>query len=483
MSLINQMLKDIEKRSSSQEAQNGVAPPGTVPTASRRRRPKWWAGASVMLLVLAAFVWWRGFERTESTVASIETAKTVASPPAAQIVSSGTKNQVPAIEEAPPVSIDNLRIDEHDHRLQIEVSFSRTPVYRLAVAEQGKQLVVELPVKTRLSAALPDTSALALVRSVVSEKDGQGTRLVFSFNQACQYRELTLDASPGGEGRLLSFNVQPEPLAVAAIVPEPRPGTDAEKSVRTEVSTDEVPSSPLAVADHQANVAPIPAHEPEASEMTRQKLPVTPRERAARYYREGFSALRQGNPRAAETDLRAALAIEPQHTDARDLLLRLLAQQGRDAERKALLAEAVRDVPQHLPYRLAYARLLIESGALTEAREILVGKPRPPVVEAQGLYAMLATVCQRLGRYDEAVQTYRQLLAVKPGKATWWLGLGIALEGALLKDQARQAYGQALARGGLSSGVQTYIRQRLRALENEQFRQPAAGVNAGKETT
>lgn len=96
---------------------------------------------------------------------------------------------------------------------------------------------------------------------------------------------------------------------------------------------------------------------------------------------------------------------------------------------------------------------------------------------------MLATVCQRLGRYDEAVQTYRQLLAVKPGKATWWLGLGIALEGALLKDQARQAYGQALARGGLSSGVQTYIRQRLRALENEQFRQPAAGVNAGKETT
>jgi MSHA biogenesis protein MshN len=177
--------------------------------------------------------------------------------------------------------------------------------------------------------------------------------------------------------------------------------------------------------------------------------------------------------------LRTALAMEPAHTGARDLLLRVLVQQNRQAEVRDLLVEGIREVPQHLPWRIHFAHLLVEEGDLDQARQELTREPRPAVAEAPDLYALLATVHHRQGDYEEAARTYRLLLALRPGQSVWWMGLGIALERAGSYSQAEQAYRQALSRGGLSDGLQAYVRQRLAVLEGRKTLQPAAGINPG----
>jgi MSHA biogenesis protein MshN len=224
-----------------------------------------------------------------------------------------------------------------------------------------------------------------------------------------------------------------------------------------------------------------PVEDSPAEELVRQEVRPTPREQADNLFRDGLAALQQRRPQEAEKALNAALAIEPAHVGARDFLLRVLVDQHRPVEVRDLLAEGIRQVPQHLPWRIHFSRLLVEEGALDQARRELTREPCPAVSEAPDLYAMLATVHQRLGDHVEAARTYRQLLAVRPGQAVWWMGLGIALEGDASYNQAEQAYRQALSRGGLSEGLRAYVRQRLAVLNGRKPQQPAAGANPGWE--
>ena len=172
--------------------------------------------------------------------------------------------------------------------------------------------------------------------------------------------------------------------------------------------------------------------------------------------------------------LQAALAIEPDHLRAQDALVHLLTQQDRRDQVKALLAEGLENTPDHLSYRIRLARLLIEEGRLAHAEAVLAGNPLPPAAESPDLHAMLATVYLHQGRYGEAVDIYRTLVAVKPEQAVWWMGLGIAHEGAQFFNQARHAYGQALVQEGLSEDLQQFIRQRLAASDKAQPMQPTA---------
>lgn len=476
MSLINQMLKDLEKRSPSGAPGGQGLPSGVVSAAgSGRRRRALWAGLLLVLPAVVGVVWFVRFtgpRPVAEPAGEVSAAPSPAAPAATVAVPvkalPAEAEQVSAREDDDPARLENLRLDRQADRLRVEAVFSGRPAYRLIRGEQGRQLVMELPGGV-LAASLPDSAALPLLRSLAGEEGEEGARLVFSFNEPCRYEDLSLAEDPAGSGQTLRFAVESEPVELppvaaqpASIFEAPDPGADA-------VRTADLKPPPLAADDSPA------------VDLVRQEVQPTPRQRAANLFRDGLSALQQGRSQEAETALRTVLAVEPAHIGARDLLLRVLVQQKRQAEIRDLLAEGVRDVPHHLPYRIHFARLLVEEGALDQARQELIRDPRPAIAEAPDLYALLATVHQRRGDYAEAARTYRLLLAVRPEQAVWWMGLGIALEGTGSYNQAGQAYRQALSRGGLSAGLQAYVRQRLAVLDSRKTQQSAAGANPGRE--
>jgi MSHA biogenesis protein MshN len=470
------MLKDLEKRSSAgAPSTTGLPPQVTSVSGARRYRKALWGGMSLLLagVGVAWFVWAQSPDTAVRSSDETMTAQPDGSGAATALsamVRLAEEIQTPVADDKIPATLEMLRLEQQAERLQVEIDFSTAPAYGLVRQEQGRQLVLNLPGGV-MTAVLPNTAELPLLRSVASQERDTGVQLVFSFHQGCRYEELALIENPAGRGQTLRFVVEPEPAVPQPVAMPSSPDIDTLQG--------RVADTPRKVNAPQP--APVAASAKPEQSLVRQEVQTAPRVRAANYFRDGNTALHQGRLPAAENAWRAALALDPELVEARDVLLRLLSRQNRRADTRILLAEGVRATPQHLPYRLQYARLLIEAGALSEAREQLTREPRPPVAQAPDLYAMLATVYQRQAHYAEAAHTYRALLAVKPDQALWWMGLGIALEGDSLQDQAQHAYRQAISRGGLSSGLQTYIRQRLAVLGTRDVQGPAAAMSAGKD--
>lgn len=167
-----------------------------------------------------------------------------------------------------------------------------------------------------------------------------------------------------------------------------------------------------------------------------------------------------------EAGLRQSLALDPDHRPTRESLAALLLEQGRVSEVEDIYAEGVRRAGDHVPFRKGYARLLIDRGAFGEACSVLLPAPRPALNEDPEYYALIAAAQQRLGQYADAAGTYRRMVEHFPEAGTWWMGLGIALESEGQRAEASAVYRQALATRDLRPELVQYVRQRLAALNN-----------------
>ncbi|MGB5453055.1 MAG: hypothetical protein WBN00_13260, partial [Sedimenticolaceae bacterium] len=71
---------------------------------------------------------------------------------------------------------------------------------------------------------------------------------------------------------------------------------------------------------------------------------------------------------------------------------------------------------------------------------------------------------QQRSRYEEALESYRALLALIPESGAVWVGLAISLDG-LGDADALDAYKRALQLGGLPAAAAHYARQRIGQME------------------
>ncbi len=75
----------------------------------------------------------------------------------------------------------------------------------------------------------------------------------------------------------------------------------------------------------------------------------------------------------------------------------------------------------------------------------------------------MAALYQRQNQPVIAARLYQQLLASEPHRATWWLGLGIALDSANRHAEAVAAFTRAEGEdsAGLSPELKAWIESRL----------------------
>ena len=254
--------------------------------------------------------------------------------------------------------------------------------------------------------------------------------------------------APAAARRVLQASVAPRAVAQGAPM---APTPVAQTAALTPAAT----TPPLALSAPVALAAPT-------LRGTAEKHPVAPSagQRATLAYRQALDLGASGHSSAAIDRALEALAADPDHAGARQLAAVLMFEARRLDEAGALLRAGLDRMPQQP--RLAYllARLKAETGdadgalALLPAGTALAG-------EAHGLRA---AILARQGRYTEALPAYEAALRQDPSNATWWLGLGLALEANEQIDLARQALRRARALGTLRPDVQTYIEHKLAAL-------------------
>jgi MSHA biogenesis protein MshN len=101
--------------------------------------------------------------------------------------------------------------------------------------------------------------------------------------------------------------------------------------------------------------------------------------------------------------------------------------------------------PSRLAAAMRLARLQVEMGQWDAAWRVLE-RSAPHAGKNAEYQGFVGTVLRQLKRAPEASEAYRRAISLQPEEGRWWVGLGLALEDAGRKKEAKLAFAAARER-------------------------------------
>lgn len=451
MSLINKVLRDLERKRSEDDAparRSPLAEAELKPVRPVRRslpsRPQLIRAALVLALVaVAAFAWvqWGGALRAPGKQAPVVQAK----PPPAKTAAAPELKPVPtpapkADAAAPPAGkVETAKIEAPPRPPGSPLKPAPAAV---APSPSVADVIVRKPREREVPVAVPRDAKphpdAAKPSAPIVPKTPEKTVVAKAETPSVARPDTgtpgAVPAEPGGE-------------------PAAKPKTAAPPD--TDKPRDRVPSA-----------VPRDAQPVGKTVLEKKIKPLTPEERAESEYRLAADALQKRRSGEAESRLRAALAAQATHIKARELLAGLLLQSGRWREAQSQLEQGASLHPMHYPFAQLLARLYVDHGQEPRALELLE-KARAAGSGDADYLAFLATLQQRAGRHDDATRDFNEALTLRPREGRWWLGLAISLEATEKWKESAEAYRRAAASGNLDHKLLQYSQQRLAVVKNK----------------
>lgn len=221
-----------------------------------------------------------------------------------------------------------------------------------------------------------------------------------------------------------------------------------------------VPPPPVAVVD-STDEPPVTEAD---STIEKHVRPLRPEQLAEQHYQRGYQLLQNGDQNGAEKQWREALGADPAHIASREGLAGLYISHGRNVEAGDILAKGLKYHPGYGPFALLYARLQVQNGLLDRAVQVLENAMEAKAQNADFL-AFLAALYQRQKAFDKSIATYKKALSLQPQQGVWWMGIGISLEGAGKTKEAISAYNEAKKSNTLTAKLRHYVEGRLQTLQ------------------
>ena len=167
----------------------------------------------------------------------------------------------------------------------------------------------------------------------------------------------------------------------------------------------------------------------------------------------------------AYRELYAFIGEHEEDMESRAVLASYLLQENRLAE----VGDVLLNAPLHKSptLRQIKARWYVERGEPKFALYTL-SSDLPDVAVYPDYYVLLAAYYQRYGTAQEAKKTYSLLVDYDETMADWWAGLALAADRNNEKEKAFYAYQQALDLRGLSPELLNFVRPRLKQLQAAQ---------------
>jgi tetratricopeptide (TPR) repeat protein len=145
---------------------------------------------------------------------------------------------------------------------------------------------------------------------------------------------------------------------------------------------------------------------------------------------------------AAENLLTSYIAREGRHVEALRLLGRIAQRRGAADRAEGLLREVVDSAPGYVDARLDFVRVLIERQKYAAALEQVDLRLRIAPSDPEARF-LRATILAGLGRHDDAVPIFRELLSETPQRNHLRIVLGHSLKALGRTDEAVGAYREA----------------------------------------
>ncbi|WP_144212306.1 tetratricopeptide repeat protein [Shewanella donghaensis] len=162
-----------------------------------------------------------------------------------------------------------------------------------------------------------------------------------------------------------------------------------------------------------------------------------------------------------------ALVLQPSMHQARKQLAALYYSVNNLGRAQQILAQGVNLFPEEV--ELVVLKAKVENAAFNADKALNTLNAIDDNSEwARDKWILQSDIAQKNGQFEIAESAYRSLLTLEPSQARWWMGLAYALDSQQQYSQAADAYRKAMSYRGLSTGAMTYIEQRLIQLGGSQ---------------
>jgi Tfp pilus assembly protein PilF len=436
MSLINQMLKDLESRRHSELRAGGVLPGNSTHVGNKGSRPlnMILIGLVILLALGLTYTLWSQKNTTVNVTPPAEVTAVAAERSISQAASDTTPNKIKVIDRPQPAAAviappppERIKTTETTSPTVV-VSDSRIFSITPSVVDGSSQLRTLIVRGEDLNA-----NHSIVVSWADNEKVLPGDRVEWLDSSTAKIKLVT-----GNTDELWRVTLR-------------RPDGSHSNTVEFEV---------IATAYSGSRNLETTAN----GRMEKVIRPPSKDEQANQLYQQGYHALQQHKADSAEQLWQQALTTAPGHIRSREGLIGLYLSQGRSIEVSKLLADGVSLHPDNIQFAMLYARLLTGQGNTAEAiatLEAAIGN----AAQQPEFFSLLAALYQQQHDYSKSISAYQRALNMQPQQSNWWMGLGISLEGAGKQAEAKSSFEEALQRGMLGEKSQDYVKQRIQALK------------------
>ncbi len=150
---------------------------------------------------------------------------------------------------------------------------------------------------------------------------------------------------------------------------------------------------------------------------------------------------------------------------SRETLATLLFAQQEYQQAAVIVDQGLLLAPNYSAYKKIKARLLILDNDPDAAANYLADNP-PALATDPEYYELLASAYQQNKQHARAIETYQNLIRHDSQQARWWVGMGVSLEAGGEIDDAISSYQTALQNSELDSALRQYSQNRMRFLRN-----------------
>ncbi|GGA82871.1 MSHA biogenesis protein MshN [Neiella marina] len=397
MSVINQMLRDLEQRKQPEQA--------TEQPKFEAPAPSPWRGRLVLvaIVVLAAGCWWWFTSPSLSK------------------------------DSRAPQQVQSEPVEQQTREAQL---FSA-----LAEAEQPNQ-----------AKASPHSKPLANVTAATVDDgaDNAGAAPEQFDVAATSKPEVGSASLPAGSAE--DQTPEPQVAAVETAKPAKQPNAPVAPPTVADKPSISKPKQTAPVAKSATTKAPAKATISHSA-VSEQQLVQLQLNEARAFAANG----RQGD---AEATYRKLLKRDPKLVTARMELVALLTQQRQEGRALKAVDDGLRYLPTNAQLITLKAQLLLSLGRAEDAWNVLQVVNESQVQET-GFFVIKAGLASQRNEFDVAYRNYSILAVREPSQGRWWLGKAISAEQTGQLADAVEGYRRALTSAGLSAGSMRYAQHRL----------------------
>jgi len=413
MSLINNMLKDLEKRKNQPQPVPFITIANAKPRIAITLRKEHWivilAFTCVLLSLLGALFIYKHWRKTPSPLTFLPTQSYNNKP--ASIAQTDRSWLEPAV-------ITGITLQVKDNITELSLLLNHAALYRLSADDLHNQITLTIE-HANLQAALPLTTYLnTAIRQLTSSSHNSDTVLHLTLHPDATIKYVNLNAD------------DKNPELVVAI---------EYRSMNSH---------------HINSMIPTQIKAPAMQSLLREQ------------YQTALKAAEKGEFTFAITSLSALIKTDPHYKEARASLVALLLDQGHYHRAERIIEEGLKTDAGYTPFIELKARILTATGKI-KAAIALLQNAAPPMTDNPEYHAFLAALYARTDNDRLAVNIYRHLLALNAHNGNWWFGLGVSLDKLEQRQAAVDAFTKAMSEGHLNLASISYLQKRLHSLQGD----------------